>query len=78
MLGWLRLQVSCNCIPGQLDKAIILMFSFTYIFFQSGGRAKKATHVPYRDSVLTWLLKVKAENVLSYNNGNFKKYSSLQ
>ena len=33
------------------------VFLFFYIF-QSGVKAKKATHVPYRDSVLTWLLKV--------------------
>ena len=26
--------------------------------------------MPYRDSILTWLLKVKVEHVLSYNNGN--------
>ena len=25
---------------------------------QSGGKGRKAMHVPYRDSVLTWLLKV--------------------
>jgi len=37
---------------------------------QSGGKARKALHVPYRDSVLTWLLKVKDDHVLSYNNGN--------
>lgn len=35
----------------------LTMFS-TIFLLQSGGKSRKALHVPYRDSVLTWLLKV--------------------
>lgn len=52
---------------------ILILLFHKHFFFQSGGKGRKALHVPYRDSVLTWLLKVKAESVPSYNESNLKK-----
>lgn len=65
---------SCSGIPVHINSRYFdTSFSQTLFFFQSGGKARKALHVPYRDSVLTWLLKVKAESVPSYNESNLKK-----